>query len=444
MRLRRRSSRSDDEDDDLDAGEDQEEDGDDEEEDEEPRPRRRKRPIPRHPRGRPPPPRRWRGPDDTEEDDEDSDRSAWAGPGKKGRPPVFWRARDSLYFEPLVALAIVIVLLVSLFAYTGNWPPAYVIESNSMEHGPNDVLGLINAGDLVLAQKVPNSTIVPYVVGLRSGYSTYGEYGDVLLYYPNGQTGSTPIIHRAIVYFQWNGNGAYSAPELNGLPCGTAAGAVYSPCGSTNIPDGSTLTFYHIGWMSRTYQVPVNPTTFGDHSGYLTLGDNNTLTDQDWQLSTLVEPGWVIGVARGMIPWFGSFKLLVEGNAGLVPAQSWEFLGLSIAGVILLAFGIHYALRFEGVETPLRKKEEDEARAEREAEEGEEEEEPEPRERGWLRSLRPWRRPEEYDEEDEITPGRRPATGSRRSPERSSRRGRPRPRVRRNERTGRRSRDSEL
>src|SRR5208283_5261250 len=88
--------------------------------------------------------------------------------------------------------------------------------------------GLRRRGDLVLAQKVPLSGITSYEAGARTGYSTYGEYGDVILYWPNGQ-GSTPIIHRAILYLEWNPNSfSYNATDLTGLPCGTSAPPAYS------------------------------------------------------------------------------------------------------------------------------------------------------------------------------------------------------------------------
>ena len=269
------------------------------------------------------------------------------------------------------------MVLVGLFAYTQNWPPMYVVESNSMQHGSVDIVGLINTGDLVLAQKVSTSQITAYVQGTTNGYSTYGEYGDVLLYYPNGVTSATPIIHRAILFLEWNVlENAYDIPQLANLPCGNVPNHVYSVstpsgCGTTDLT--GTLTLYNIGWQSVVVSIPLDPSIIGAHSGFLTMGDNNFIpcpssctgeADQSpsFGLSSLVEPGWIIGVARGMIPWFGSIKLLLTGNANLVPPQSWEFLGITIAGVILLAFGIHYALRAEGIEDERRKAEEEEER----------------------------------------------------------------------------------
>ncbi|HKS59716.1 MAG TPA: S26 family signal peptidase, partial [Thermoplasmata archaeon] len=152
--------------------EEEEEDEDDGEDDEERPPRRRR--SRRHGR---PAVQEWT-PEPTDEDaqgEDDEDLAHYRIPRHwtKERWPIFFRARDSLYFEPLVALAIIVVLLVSLWAFTQNWPPMYVVESSSMQHGGNDQLGLINTGDIVLAQKLPLSEIQPYVVGLVSGYVTY-------------------------------------------------------------------------------------------------------------------------------------------------------------------------------------------------------------------------------------------------------------------------------
>jgi signal peptidase I len=283
----------------------------------------------------------------------DLEHGGWQLRGPKR--PVYWRARDTWWFEPVVALAILLLLVVSLYAYTQNWPPVYVIESSSMQHGTNDELGLINTGDLVLAQKIDSSQVVPYMEGLQTGYTTYGEYGDVLLYYPNGDTTATPIIHRAILYLDWNAlNNTYNASELSGLPCSPTSHPYYrtsntpTTCATTGI--GGQLLLYGIGWQGVTVDVQVGE--LGGHSGFLTMGDNNyqpgnpgTGDPDEPTLSSLVEPGWVLGVARGMVPWFGALKLLLQGDSSMVPSQSWQWLGLSIAGIVLIGLGLHLAIQ---------------------------------------------------------------------------------------------------
>jgi signal peptidase I len=425
----------DDEEPDEDESDLDEEEEREEEEDERPRSRRHaRRPPPRGRRhARRAPVRPWR-PSATDEAEEEDEEGSVAPIDSRysGKKPIYWRARDSLFFEPLVALAIVVVLLVSLFAYTQNWPPIYVVESNSMQHGAGDQLGLINAGDLVLAQKASLSSIVPYVVGLQTGYSTYGEYGDVLLYWPNGQ-GTTPVVHRAILYLQWDPKGFYNATDLRGLPCGTAPNAVYATgiapgpiqsCNTTRLT--GELDLFHVGWNSQNVTVNFGAPALGRHSGFLTMGDNNSLPDQSGTgtpaISELVEPAWVIGVARGMVPWFGAVKLLFQGQANVVPAQSWEYMGLTVVGLILVAFGVHYALRTEGIETPLRREEEEEAREAAGADTAP----------SWFRRFVSSRRHGDTDEEEDYeaeSPHRR---RTRPPPAREhSRRGRPVPRVRR-------------
>jgi len=426
--------------------EDDEEDDDEDGDIERPPQRRTRGPARRgRSRPRPRPVRRWRAPGGEEDEETVSTDDGSDVPERK---PVFWRARDSLFFEPLVALAIVVVLLVSLFAYTQNWPPVYVVESNSMQHGSGDQLGLINAGDLVLAQKTSLAGITPYVIGLQTGYSTYGEYGDVLLYTPNGQA-TTPIIHRAILFLHWDPKGFYNATDLTGLHCGNQPNAVYSTPGTVQgtVHDCNTtgltgdLDLFHIGWGATNISLTLNAPALGRHSGFLTMGDNNSAPDQAGgaspELSELVEPGWIIGVARGMLPWFGSVKLLLEGHAALVPPQSWEFLGLTLVGAILVAFGIHYALRTEGIETPLRREEEEEERARGESG-------PERATRHhWYSVLHRRDSDDEEDTDEEEAPHRR---RTRPPPSHaSSRRGRPVPHIRRGEKSAKKhDRDDEL
>lgn len=392
-------------------------------------PRRR---VPTHPAHRTSRPavRAWERDDAPEDDDSDDGAPGREGLFHRRRERVYFRARDSLYFEPLVALAIVVLLFVALYAYTSNLPPVYVVESESMQHGTTDIVGLINTGDLVLAKKVDASTIQTYVDGERSGYSTYGEHGDVLLYQANGRAG-TPVIHRAIVFLEANADGSWNAPSLAGLSCGTNATDAYSVsstpsgCGTTELR--GVLTLRDVGWKSVTVTIALD--TLGRSSGFVTMGDNNYdpsppasgVTDQSAGISTLVEPAWVVGVARGSIPWIGSVKLLLQGNAQEVPPQSWEYLGLSVVALVLIAMGLHYLLRAEGVEDPRRKALE-EAEGEDDEEEDEAPDAEEPSRRRWLHPLRAWRGSEDEEEDEE------PVVRRHRG-DRAPRGGRPAPKV---------------
>lgn len=438
----------------MDPDLDGDESADDEEEDEESPPA----PRPRHVRSRHAGRRRavrpWTVADlDDEEDDMtlvEKDRKESEG-GFRGfirffRRPVFFRARDSWYFEPLVALAIIVLLLVSLFAYTSNWPPIFVVESGSMQHGTGDVVGIINTGDLVLVKKVDPATIVPYAAGEQTGYTTYGEYGDVILYHPDGDTSVTPVIHRTLLFLVWNATSRdYSAPALAGLkPCGTQPGALYSVagtptgCGSSGLL--STITLNHVGWQDASVLIPLG--SLGHYSGFITMGDNNVMSgspaqgeiDQVQGISGLVAGSWIVGAARGMVPWVGSFKLLVDGNAGSVPPQSWQFLALTISAIVLAGLGLHYLFRVEGIEDPRRLAEEEaEAREEEEPDTEGPEWRDHPEGRRW-KGLRAWLAAPDEEETDPAPSRRhvkshsRPGRGKPGSMSRG--RGRPRPAVR--------------
>jgi hypothetical protein len=182
------------------------------------------------------------------------------------------------------------------------------------------------------------------------------------------------------------------------------------------------------------------------------MGDNNFLAsggtvtgldDQDHGLSTLVAFAWVVGVARGMIPWFGAVKLYLQGNATMVPPQSWQFMGLTLIGLGLLAFGVHYAFR------PREKEEEGDEDSSGDGNGGEGPP-PHPRWRGlreWMgRSSAP---PDESEADEEDRPDPRHSTASTSARRSSWRRlsGRPRPSVRRpkekSRRPGRRRTDED-
>lgn len=431
------------------------EEEDEEEEEEEPAPRRRAKPSGSSPRRTPPTPprpiRRWRSGASSEKKADDEEFSLEAARQRARRPrSVYWRFRDSYMFAPIVAVIVVVLILGGLLAYTQSWPPIYVVESSSMQHGPNDQLGIINAGDLVLSQKVSYSSIVTYVSAMSTGYRTYGEYGDVILYQPNGGSG-TPVIHRALIYLEFNSNGSYNAPSLAGLPCGSAANHFYTVSASVDGcgPYGmrGTLTLYGVGWLQATVPISLTPALIGAQSGYVTLGDNNFQsssgpnpgcssgscigeTDQTDGLSQLVPSGWTLGVARGMIPWFGGLRLLLTGNAGDVPSQSWELMALTVVAIVLAAFALHYA--WKSFRPPNRRRAAEAARREKEEEEEDEDaEESESPRRSWFH------RRARGDDEDE---GEKPSASAARSNGRKST-GRPSPSVRRDKGSSRSSKD---
>jgi len=207
-----------------------------------------------------------------------------------------------------VGIAVGSVLLVFLltFAYSGNWPPMVVIESGSMEHDGHTNykepgythLGIIDTGDLVIVKEAGKSDIVTYLEGKKTGYEKYGDYGDVIVYYKNGikeHQGSkvTPVIHRAMAWVDVLDNGSYYIPEIN--------------------------IYYEDKIVLDEIGLPIGHGISPTNSGYITKGDsiNNRNADQFSHTDVNgarvqpADPDWVIGMARGELPWFGLIKLKV-------------------------------------------------------------------------------------------------------------------------------------
>ncbi len=246
-----------------------------------------------------------------------------------------------------VAALIVASVLLTMYAFAGQWPPLVVVESESMMHGDDNMshLGIIDTGDLVLVQKVESTKdIVTYVEGYVDGHRTYGDYGDVVIYKVNGQTVRTPIIHRAMVYLEANADGSsYRVSALRELPAGK-----WSSSNSADTWDHLTgvLTIYNVGYDHLPVVIDIPHLSMPYVSGYITKGDHNTIIDQ-FSGGSPVKFSWVVGKARGEIPWFGLLKLWSTGTLGSpAPENSVEYLyasiGLIIVAPILIDLGMTY------------------------------------------------------------------------------------------------------
>jgi len=233
-----------------------------------------------------------------------------------------------------VAALFVACILLAMFAYTGQWPPLVVVESNSMMHSEENLskIGAIDTGDMVLVKKVASpDDIVTYVEGASTGHRTYGEYGDVIVYKVYGQDIQTPIIHRAMMYLVVNPDGrSYRCEALKDLPP--------EKWYSSNAGDAwdsltGVLVVNDTDYMGRPLTVDIGHLPKPLRSGYVTKGDHNSMIDS----SVPVSFDWIVGKARGEIPWFGLLKLWSTGTLGSPePANSVRNLWISI-GVIVVA-----------------------------------------------------------------------------------------------------------
>ncbi|GEM_PF-132710 len=279
--------------------------------------------------------------------------------------------------DTLVLVAVFAVLLGGLYAYTGTWPPAVIVESGSMMHADSEVtygrIGTIDPGDLVLVKNVKGPDDV--LTQMEAGRTHYGKSGDVIVYFPANDRTHTPIIHRAVAYVvvdNSSGSNQYYVRWADNTDCVGGAvkvankafdgGASHSWCvydsKGVYIPDVPVASFASTPQNPRPY-VPAR-------TGFLTKGDNPTTNTQTDQLSGLshdehgasspVQMAWIEGKARGELPWLGLIKLSLAGHpneasppkawvkigSAFAPKDLWVMLGLSLfvlVGVPLLYDG---------------------------------------------------------------------------------------------------------
>ncbi len=176
------------------------------------------------------------------------------------------------YFVGLLRDILFVISVVVIFASVshialGLWTPMVAVESGSM-------IPHIQIGDIIFVQSIDRTQIITNKMGKESGYKSFGDYGDVILYKPYGKEGATPIIHRAMYYVE------------TGQPM----------------------------WAGG----PPAP-----NAGYITKGDNiytNPSYDQQGSISFKqpVKKEWVIGVARFYrVPLLGYVSLIPRKILGI-------------------------------------------------------------------------------------------------------------------------------
>ncbi len=228
----------------------------------------------------------------------------------------------------LIAIIAIALIFIALFAYSGIWPPIVIVESSSMQHGDQWQYGVINTGDIVLVKKVTSvSNIITYVQGRETGYKSYGDYGNVIIY--TSQSGMS-VIHRAIFYVTWNN----AVPEITGENKASSFMKIL----------GDYVIIEDMGFSHRNLLVDLGP--FIGQSGFVTMGDNNLANlpllnfqgyivceaaDENVGISSsLVNMHMIEGIAQGWLPWFGDIKLIVTGNTEYIPSDSYYYLAISL------------------------------------------------------------------------------------------------------------------
>lgn len=222
-----------------------------------------------------------------------------------------WRSIPPLGRDILVAVLVIVVLLGSLWGFTGQpvgSAPLVVVESGSMMHPDVSFgrFGTIDPGDLILVRNVDADEAKAGVVtrygavasgGGHPGDGTreaYGHPGDVIIFSQDecSGPGKPPIIHRAMTWVEVHEDGTFSYHDETGA------------------------------WRERQDSVDLSDARLDkdsfETSGWVTQGDNPTTNRQADQAgicnNRLVEPEWLVGKARGEIPWLGLLKFMLAGN----------------------------------------------------------------------------------------------------------------------------------
>ena len=93
-------------------------------------------------------------------------------------------------------VAVFLILLSSVYIYSGVSPPFSTVNSGSMQHSnDSSSIGTIDTGDMVIVKDPAEYNITTYVEGSKSDFKKFGEYGDVIIY----RTSTNNIIHRAML-----------------------------------------------------------------------------------------------------------------------------------------------------------------------------------------------------------------------------------------------------
>lgn len=155
---------------------------------------------------------------------------------------------------------------VSMSLYTGLLQPVVIVSSGSME--PNIQQG---SHIVLVKQHTPPEKInathktVTYKQGKQNNYKTFNDYGDVIVFEPNGNENRISVIHRPQFWVEEGENWIYKA-NFSYLPNNTVS----------------------------CMQVPNCP---APHSGFITKGDANQYYDQTRNISAPVKPAWIHGYA---------------------------------------------------------------------------------------------------------------------------------------------------
>ena len=104
----------------------------------------------------------------------------------------------------VVVIAVALLLIASFILPGLSHDGSIVVPGSSMSHSRDENLdGIIDKGDIIYYNSVESrSELVSYIEGEATGYSAYGDYGDVAVF--RSDITEIPIIHRLLVWIEIN------------------------------------------------------------------------------------------------------------------------------------------------------------------------------------------------------------------------------------------------
>ncbi len=252
------------------------------------------------------------------------------------------RTMEQKQIQMIITIIIVVVLFLGVVYlvkdYSGVDPPFTVVESQSMQHSDDSQIGVIDTGDMVYVQNAEKHGITTYMEGVENGYSSFGDYGDVIVY---KRTGSNPVIHRAIMWITWTG----SSWDLSQLENYDENLWDIDGTHELDVTTGTLTITFKSDYRDKSFSI--NLDILNKNSGYLTLGDNNSGFDQTSSISpgTLITEERIKSVANTEIPWLGVLKLMFNGNFDNVQKNapsSPTYLAVFIITIFIVIFSLMY------------------------------------------------------------------------------------------------------
>lgn len=256
----------------------------------------------------------------------------------------------------------VMILLATTLLWGGTGqplgePPVVVIESGSMMHCDDKLgtgrtgnacgsssfgrLGTIDPGDLVFVRDIDDRGDVQVMAA--DGKKHHGLSGDVIVFQPDGSSSRTPVIHRAMFWIDIHDDDTYSIPAL-GL----------HRIGPEDFEHPNIVDRDRFG-LSAGCDLSLSPVLGPEDSGFITKGDNNNCWDQSGGrhavASRPIQPDWILGKARGEVPWIGMLKLWSfdlfgpSDNYAKAPSDLKVAMWISVGVLLGAPYGIEFALK---------------------------------------------------------------------------------------------------